>query len=79
MSVILLIAIMIAFANTRWRSQIYDIIITILAFSGFLNDYVIARYLKFYGATDWRFSALVSALALLVYYTAACVFEVYIA
>ena len=34
---------------------------------GFLNGYCTARAMKFFGATEWRFAASVSALCLPVY------------
>ena len=51
----------------------------ILALFGYLNGFVTARYLKFYGTNDWNFSAIVSALTLPLYYTSACIFEVFFA
>lgn len=59
----LLIAITIAFANTLWRPYIYTTTMVILAIWGFFNGYVTSRYLKYFGTTDWNFSASVSAFA----------------
>ena len=59
-----LIAIIVAFANTTWRPYVYTTLMVIMAFYGFLNGYVTSRYLKFFGTTDWNFSASVSAFAL---------------
>lgn len=58
-----LLAICLAFANVMWRPYIYTTLMVILAIFGFLNGYVTSRYLKYFGTTDWNFSATVSAFA----------------
>ena len=60
----LLIAISLAFAKTNWRPYIYTTLMVVMAVFGFLNGYVTSRYLKYFGTTDWNFSASVSAFAL---------------
>ena len=71
----ILIAIIFAFANTLWRPYIYTTMMVILAIYGILNGYVTARTLKFFGTTDWNFSATVSSFALPVFITGAMLFE----
>ena len=73
----ILLAMVIAFENTEWRGQIYEIAMVMLALYGYLNGYVTARWLKFYGATDWNFSAIVSSCALPVYFIGAIITEVF--
>ena len=75
----LLLAIIFAFANTQWRPYIYTTSMVILALFGFLNGYVTSRSLKFFGTTDWNFSATVSALVLPLFITGAFLFEVFFA
>lgn len=60
----MLIAISLAFAKTNWRPYIYTTLMVVMAIFGFLNGYVTSRYLKYFGTTDWNFSASVSAFAL---------------
>ena len=79
MFITLLIAIVFAFANTEWRGQIYEAAVVIMALYGYVNGYVTARYLRFFGASDWSFSAVVSALALPMFFTAAILEEVFFA
>lgn len=50
-----------------------------MALYGYVNGYVTARYLKFFGSPDWTFSAVVSALALPMFFTAAILEEVFFA
>ena len=59
-----LIGIVFAFANTQWRPYIYTTTMVILALWGFLNGYLTSRSLKFFGTTDWNFSATIAAFAL---------------
>lgn len=47
----------------NWRPYIYTTYFVIIAFFGFINGYVTSRYLKYFGTTDWNFSATVSAFA----------------
>ena len=47
----------------------------ILALYGFINGYVTARVLKFYGTTDFYFSVIISAFALPMFITGALIFE----
>ena len=58
-----MIAIVFAFGNMNWRPYIYTTYFVIIAFFGFINGYVTSRYLKYFGTTDWNFSATVSAFA----------------
>ena len=60
----LLLAITFAFTNVVWRPYIYMIVAYSLAIFGYLNGYVTARYLKFFGATDIMLSMTISAVAL---------------
>ena len=62
----LLAAIIFAFADTEmsWRPYIYEISFIILAVFGFINGYFTSRNLKFFGTTDWNFSATIAALVL---------------
>lgn len=71
----LLISITFAFANTEWRANVYSTMMIILALFGYLNGYVTSRSLKFYGTTDWCFSAFISGLALPLFITGALAFE----
>ena len=75
----LLIAIIFAFADSAWRPYIYPIVLVIMALYGFLNGYVTSRNLKFFGTTDWSFSATVSALVLPLFVTGALLLECLIA
>ena len=70
-----LIAITFAFANTQWRPYLYQSMLVILALYGFINGYVTSRMLKFYGTTDFYFSAILSSLALPLFITGGLVFE----
>ena len=79
MFITLLIAIVFAFAQTEWRGYVYETAIVIMALYGYTNGYVTARYLKFFGSSDWSFSAVVSALALPMFFTAAILEEVFFA
>lgn len=75
----LLIAITFAFANTEWRASIYQTSLVILALFGYLNGYVTSRYLKFFGTTDWGFSAVISSFGLPLFLTGAFAFELFFA
>ena len=70
-----LIGICVAFANTLWRPYIYTIVMVTLALWGFLNGYVTSRTLKFFGTTDWNFSATIAAFALPMFLMGAFIFE----
>ncbi len=74
-----LIAIVFAFANVLWRPYIYTTMMVILALVGFINGYVTSRCLKFFGTTDWNFSATISAFALPLVITGTCGFELFFA
>lgn len=71
----LLLSIVFAFANTEWRSSVYTMCFVTMAIFGFLNGYVTSRYLKFFGTTDWNFSATVSSLVLPLFITGAMLME----
>ena len=75
----LLVAIVIAFDNLDWRPQIYTICFVTMAFFGLLNGYMTSRYLKFFGTTDWNFSATVSSLVLPLFITGAFLLECFLA
>ena len=47
----------------------------ILAIYGFLNGYVTSRTLKFFGTTDWNFSAVISSMVLPIFITGAFFME----
>ena len=64
MVALLLVSIIFAFTNVVWRPFIYFIVAYSLAIFGYVNGYVTARYLKFFGATDVMFSMTISAVAL---------------
>lgn len=51
----------------------------ILAFWGFINGYVTSRTLKFFGTTDWIFSATLAALCLPLFITVSLGFELFLA
>ena len=70
-----IVAILVAFANTEWRTSIYTVIMVILAIYGFLNGYITSRTLKFFGTTDWNFSAVISSMVLPVFITGAFFLE----
>lgn len=74
-----LIAICFAFANTLWRPYIYTTMMVVLALFGFINGYVTSRTLKFFGTTDWNFSATISAFALPLFITGLMGFEMFFA
>lgn len=75
MFVTILICITFAFANTHWRPYLYQSMLVITAIYGLINGYVTSRMLKFYGTTDFYFSAFVSSFALPLFVTGAMVFE----
>ena len=50
-----------------------------LAIFGYLNGYVTARYLKFFGVTDLYFTVTVSAVALPLYIVGALALEMFFA
>ena len=75
----LLLSIYFAFENNEWRPYIYTIAMVILGLFGFLNGYVTSRSLKFFGTTDWNFSATVSAMVLPAFITGVLLFEMFIA
>ena len=79
MIITVLIAIIIAFANTKWRPYIYTTMMVTLALWGFLNGYVTSRTLKFFGTTDWNFSATIAAFALPLFITVTLGFELFLA
>lgn len=70
-----LVCVSIAFANSEWRASVYTICFVIMAIFGILNGYVTSRYLKFFGTTDWNFSATVSSLVLPLFITGALLME----
>ena len=74
----MLLAVVFAFANTYWRSQIYTTIMVVLALWGFINGYVTSRTLKFYGTTDWNYSATVSAFGLPLFFTVTLLVELWL-
>jgi len=73
----ILLAIVFAFAKTESRSWIYSTSIGMLAGFGYLNGFITARFLKFYGTSDFKFVTIVSSCALPVYFIGAIVFEVF--
>jgi len=77
----LLAAIVFAFADTElsWRPYIYEICFVILATFGFINGYVTSRNLKFFGTTDWNFSATIAALVLPLFIIGAIFLELLVA
>ena len=71
-----LIAIIIfTYCKTEWRTSIYSIAMVIFALYGYLNGYVTSRMLKFFGTTDWNFSACISAFTLPAIITGAICLE----
>ena len=75
----MLFAIIFAMSGTAWRPYIYTTMMVVLAIYGILNGYVTSRTLKFFGTTDWNFSATVSSFALPIFITGALLFEVFFA
>lgn len=51
------------FSNDSLRPPIYTIVMSVLALMGFLNGLTTMRVLKFFGITDWLFSAAVSSVS----------------
>ena len=74
-----LIGVVFAFANQSWRPYIYTTMMVILALWGFLNGYVTSRMLKFFGTTDFNFSAFLAAFALPLFITVTLVLELFLA
>lgn len=52
------------FTVNSLRPPIFYIIMTVLAAMGFINGLVTMRTLKFFGLTDWIFSAMVASVTL---------------
>ena len=75
MFISIFIGITWAFAGSQWRPYIYTYVMVVMAFFGFINGYVTSRYLKFFGATDWNFSAGISAFVLPLIFIGGIVFE----
>ena len=73
----ILVAATSAFDNNEWRGQIYETSMVLLALYGYLNGFVTARFLRFYSATDWKFSAVVSACALPIYFVGGTFMDVF--
>ena len=59
-----LVAFVFFFSAQSYRPHIFTGIMTVLAFMGFLNGLTTCRLLKFFGLTDWVFSAIVSSITL---------------
>ena len=74
-----LIGVVFAFANQRWRPYIYTTMMVILALWGFINGYVTSRTLKFFGTTDWNFSATIAAVCLPLFITVTLILELFLA
>ena len=70
-----LVGIVFAFANTHWRPYIYTIIIVTMALFGFINGYVTSRMLKFWGTSDFHFTACISSFMLPLMISGALLFE----
>lgn len=66
-----LIEIIIFSFFTLWRPYFYTIIMVNMAICGFRNGFTTARYHKYFGTTDWKFSGTVSALALPCFFMSA--------
>ena len=79
MLITVLVAIVFAFANTTWRPYIYTTTMVILALWGFINGYLTSRSLKFFGTTDWNFSATIAAFTLPMFLTLTLGIELIIA
>ena len=63
MTIVTLIMTVLFFSNQALRPYTFVISGTILALMGWVNGYVTSRLLKFFGASDWLLSALLSSLA----------------
>ena len=63
-TITMLIASVICVANHEIRPTIYQYSFLVMALFGILNGYVTSRNLKFFGTTDWVFSALCAAFGL---------------
>ena len=79
MLITVLVGIVFAFANTTWRPYIYTTTMVILALWGFINGYLTSRSLKFFGTTDWNFSATIAAFTLPMFLTLTLFLELVIA
>ena len=79
MLITVLVGIVFAFANTAWRPYIYTTTMVILALWGFINGYLTSRSLKFFGTTDWNFSATIAAFTLPMFLTLTLGIELIIA
>jgi len=79
MGLTVLLGIVLCLGNTMWRPYVYQTIMVVLALYGFLNGYITTRTLKFFGTTDWNFSAAMSAIMLPLFITAAVLIEVAVA
>lgn len=64
MSYLVLNAFVFFFTIESLRPPIFYIIMTVLALMGFVNGLITMRTLKFFGLTDWIFSAAVSSVTL---------------
>lgn len=52
------------FSSESLRPPIYVIVMTVLAIMGFINGLITMRLLKFFGLSDFLFSAVVSSIGL---------------
>lgn len=52
------------FAKAEYRVAVFNAGLLFLALCGVINGFVTARTLKFFGATEWIFSAMMSAIIL---------------
>lgn len=64
MSYLVLNAFVFFFTIESLRPPIFYIIMLVLALMGFINGLVTMRTLKFFGLTDWIFSAAVASITL---------------
>jgi hypothetical protein len=60
----------IGFLNPDSRFFSFFNLFSYMIMGGFLNGYLTARGMKFFGATEWRFAASVSAFILPIYIVA---------
>ena len=64
MCYITLAYLVLFFADVSYRPYVFTAGMSILSMTGCLNGFITTRTLKSFGATDWIFSAVISAMVL---------------
>jgi transmembrane 9 superfamily member 2/4 len=79
MSLTALIALVITFKNSELSPTIYITLMVMLACLGHVNGYVTARYLRFFGNSDFKLAVIISALALPAFIIGVFLVEIFFA